>query len=156
MGGQRSRGSSLSALRGSALERRPLTGRLESNASSPSSYSRDSAASPAESAQDGDMLSRLIDETLLEMALAAQTTTEIVEVCPYSAETNIPGVQLLEEADSYYARRPRTDAETNNISDIFAIGDSMFHKAKFYERLRQEPSRVSFCGGRIPEIKICL
>ena len=132
MSAQRSRGSSFSAVRGRSLERRPLLSRLDSNTSSPSGYSRDSAASPAESGQDSDMLFRLVGETLLEQDIAAQLPTEVVEVCPYPVETGIPSVQLLEEDDSFYAGRPLTDAETNNVSDILAIGDSMFHRAKFY------------------------
>ena len=82
--------------------------------------------------------------------------TEVVEVCPYPVETDIPGIQLLEEDDSFYAGRPLADAETNNVSDILAIGDSMFHRVKFYSRSRQEASKVSFGGGRNPEIKIYL
>ena len=98
---QTSRGSSFSAARGRSLERRPLLNRLDSNDSSPSGYSRDSAASPAESAQDSDMLFRLVDETLLEQDIAIQLPTEVVEVGPYPVETSIPSVQLLEEDDSF-------------------------------------------------------
>ncbi len=111
-------------------------------------------ASPVGSVQDSDTIFRLIDETLLEADMAEQGITEIVEVCPYLVETSIPGVHLPEEDDSFYAGRPLTDAETNNDSDILAIGDSMFHK--FYGRPRQEASKVSSGGGRIPEIKIYL
>ena len=100
------------------------------------------------------MLFRLVDETLLEQDMAAQFPTEIVDVCPYPSETSVPSVQLLEEDDSFYAGRPLMDAETNNVSDILAIGDSMFHKVRFYGRLRQEACKVSFGGGRIPEMKI--
>ncbi len=100
------------------------------------------------------MLFTLVDETLLEQDIVTQLPTEVVEVCPYPVETSIPSAQLLEKDDSFYAGRPLTDAETNNVSDILAISDSTFHRVKFYGRLRQEASKVSFGSGRIPEIKI--
>ncbi len=124
-----------------------------------------------EESYDEDCLFRLIDETLIEgeYALDQQPCDERPPPrflgfnlgfnwvwSPYPVETQIPGLQLLEEDDSFYAGTPLRDVETNNVSEILAVGDSMFHRVKFFGRSRAQAGKVSFGGGRIPEIKIYL
>ncbi len=142
--------------RGRSLDRQTIAMRSDSAESSVGEQSlmRDDTATPTEDSRDDDLLFRLIDETLLEEASAAPQQLADLAPPPYPVETSIPGLQLLEEDDSFYAGRPLRDVDTNNVSDILAIGDSMFHRVKFYNRNRTQAGKVSFGGGRIPEIKI--
>ena len=109
-----------------------------------------------EESYDEDWLFRLIDETLIEGELTQAQEPIDVQPPPYPVETEIPGLQLLEEDDSFYAGTTLRDVETNNVSDILAVGDSMFHRVKFVNRPRAQAGKVSFGDGRIPEIKIYL
>ncbi len=107
-----------------------------------------------EESHDEHWLFRLIDETLIEGELTQSQESEDTQPPPYPVETEIPGLQLLEEDDSFYAGTPLREVETNNVSDILVVGDSMFHRVKFFNRPRAQAGKVSFGGGRIPEIKI--
>ncbi len=118
--------------------------------------SRDSRASAVEKSHDKDWLFRLIDETLIEGEMTQSQEPKDTQPPPYPVETEIPGLQLLEEDESFYAGTPLRDVETNNVSDILAVGDSMFHRVKFFNRPRAQAGKVSFGGGRIAEIKIYL
>ena len=104
-----------------------------------------------EESHDEDWLFRLIDETLIEGELTRRRAAS-----PISSRDTDNWVAAFGEDDSFYAGTPLRDVETNNVSDILAVGDSMFHRVKFPGRSRAQAGKVSFGGGRVPEIKIYL
>ena len=115
------------------------------------SVSRDSRSSYPET----DRFFRFVDETLLEQSQFGMSMDVPPQAPPpYPFALNMTAMQFLEQDDSFYAGEPLEHSDTNNVSQILAVGDSMFHRVKFPCRNKRQADTVSFGGGRIPEIKI--
>ena len=109
-----------------------------------------------EESHDEDWLFGLINETLREGELAQAQEPRYAQPPPYPVESEISGLQFWEEDNSFYTGTPLRDVETNDVSDILAVADSMFNCVKFYGRAMAQAGKVSAAGERIPEIKIYL
>ena len=100
---------------------------------------------------------RLIDQTLREQSQFGMSMDVATPAPPpYHCEMNKTATQFLEEDDSFYAGRPLDHFDNNNVSEVLAIEDSMFHRVKFPGRSKKQADKVAFGGARIPDVKIYL
>ncbi len=131
--------------------------RRESGDSIGSGRGRSLSRESRSSYPDDDRLFRYVDETLLDQSQFGVGMDVLPPAPPpYPCEQSMTATQFLEQDDSFYAGRPLEHFDTNNVSEILAIGDSMFHRVRFPGRNKRQADKVSFGGGRIPEIKIYL
>ncbi len=104
------------------------------------SLSRESRSSYPEE----DRYFRLIDETLLDQSRFGMSMDVAPPVPPqYPCEMSKTATQFLEEDDRFYAGRPLDHFDTKNVSEVLAIGDSMFQRVKFPGRSKRPAEQLN-------------